>query len=86
MDDSETPARCPACGADELFGPLELYPETGMGGGHVLVSTIRSSPFGASTASAIRVRACRRCGFLALFADEPERLYARWSESDVRRR
>jgi hypothetical protein len=73
------PSTCRACAAAEMFGPLRLYPETGMGDGNVLVSTMRSGPLRRPRAAPITVWVCRRCGLLDLFAAAPEALFERWS-------
>jgi hypothetical protein len=75
----KSPSRCSACASTEVFGPLRLYPETGMGEGTVLVSTLRSRPFGRPRATSLTVWPCRRCGHLDLFATDPEALFEHWS-------
>jgi hypothetical protein len=62
-----------------VFGPLRLYPETGMGEGNVLVATMRSRPFGRPKTAPLTAWACRRCGHLDLFAADPEVLFEHWS-------
>ncbi len=81
MNDSNQarPSSCRACGSADVYGPLRLYPETGMGGGDVLVTTMRSRPFGQPRTAPLLAWACRRCGHLDLFAAEPEALFEHWS-------
>jgi hypothetical protein len=43
------------------------------------VSTMRSRPLGRPRTTAITVWACKRCGYLDLFAAEPEVLFEHWS-------
>ena len=79
-DSNQTPpSNCRACASADVFGPLRLYPETGMGEGNVLVATRRSRPFGRPTTVPLTAWACRRCGYLDLFAAEPEVLFEHWS-------
>ncbi len=76
----EPPQFCVACTADSMFGPLYLYPETGMGKGEVLVATAESARvFGKVRAVPLRVFVCRHCGHLQLIAADPEALYQHWS-------
>jgi hypothetical protein len=81
MSDSNQarPSNCGACGSADVFGPVSLYPETGMGGGNVLVSTTKSRPFGGPKTVPLTAWACRRCGHLDLFAADPEALFEYWS-------
>lgn len=62
-----------------MFGPLRLYPETGMGEGSILVSTMRSNPLRSPRATAIAAWVCRTCGHLDLFTTEPEKLHEFWA-------
>ena len=68
-----------------MFGPLRLYPETGMGGGDVLVSTLPSRILSAPRTSGLSARVCRACGHVVLTATEPERLFEHWSAERERR-
>ena len=63
-----------------MFGPLYLYPETGMGKGEVLVATLGSArAFGKVRSVPLTAWACRECGQLELIATDPEVLFAHWS-------
>ncbi|MFJ6537075.1 hypothetical protein ACIQH5_12685 [Paenarthrobacter sp. NPDC091711] len=76
----EPPRLCLACNADSLFGPLYLYPETGMGKGEVFVATSGSArAFGKVRTVPIKALACRQCGNLQLIAADQEALYEQWS-------
>ena len=81
MSDStqDPPSSCRACASADVFGPLRLHPETGMGGGSVLVSTMRSRPLGRPRTAPLAAWVCRRCGHVDLFATEPEALFEHWS-------
>ena len=63
-----------------MFGPLYLYPETGMGKGEVLVATMGSArAFGKVRSVPLTAWACRRCGQVELIAADPETLFEQWS-------
>jgi hypothetical protein len=63
-----------------MFGPLHLYPETGMGKGEVLVATMESRRvFGRVRSVPLTAWACRQCGQLDLVAADPEALFEYWS-------
>ena len=81
MDDSHQapPSNCRSCASSDVFGPLRLYPETGMGEGNVLVATTRSRPFARPKTVPLTAWACRRCGHLDLIAADPEALFEHWS-------
>lgn len=79
MASYKVPSSCGACGSVDVFGPLRLYPETGMGGGNVLVATTGSRSFGRAKTAVLAAWACRRCGHLDLFAAEPEALFEHWA-------
>ena len=71
---------CRACNTDSMFGPLHLYPETGMGKGDVLVATLGSTrPFGKVRSVPLMVWTCRQCGQLELIAADPAALFEYWS-------
>ncbi len=74
------PRLCRACNTGSMFGPLHLYPETGMGKGDVLVATMGSTRvFGKVRSVPLTVWACRQCGQLELIAADPEALFEYWS-------
>jgi hypothetical protein len=73
------PSNCQACASADVFGPLRLFPETGMGEGDVLVATTKSCPFWRPKSTPLTAWVCRRCGHLDLFAADPEALYEHWS-------
>jgi hypothetical protein len=74
------PPLCLACNTDSMFGPLHLYPETGMGKGEVLVATMRSRRvFGKVRSVPLTAWTCRQCGHLELIAADPEALFEYWS-------
>ncbi len=54
-----------------------------MGGGNVLVATMRSRAFGSPKTAPLTAWACRRCGHLDLFAAEPEVLFEHWSAENA---
>lgn len=63
-----------------MFGPLYLYPETGMGKGEVIVATSGSArAFGKVRSVPLRALACRQFGNLQLIAADPESLFEHWS-------
>jgi len=79
-DSNQTPpSTCRACASAEIFGPVRLFPETGMGEGSVRVATMRSRNFLRPKAVPITAWACRRCGHLDLFTTDPETLFEFWS-------
>jgi hypothetical protein len=84
MSDSTPPppTNCSACASADVFGPLRLYPETGMGEGHVLVATRRARLFGRPETSVLTAWACKRCGHLDLFAADSEVLFEHWSAGE----
>ena len=75
------PRLCRACNTDAMFGPLHLYPETGMGKGDVLVATMGSTRvFGKVRSVPLTVWTCRQCGRLELVVEDPETLFQHWSD------
>ncbi len=74
------PLLCRTCNTDSMFGPLHLYPETGMGKGEVLVATMGSARvFGKVRSVPLSAWTCRQCGQLELIAADPEALFEYWS-------
>lgn len=80
-DQSEFRLRlCRVCNIESMFGPLYLYPETGMGKGEVLVATAGSArAFGKVRSGPVTAWACRQCGQMDLVAADPEALFEHWS-------
>lgn len=76
----ERPRVCRACNTDSMFGPLYLYPETGMGKGQVVVATMGSMRvLGKVRSVPLTAWTCRECGQLDLVAANPEALFEYWS-------
>ena len=74
------PRLCQACNTESMFGPLHLYPETGMGKGDVLVATEGSTRvFGKVRSVPLEAWACRQCGRLELVAADPGALFEHWA-------
>lgn len=72
--------RCRVCNADAIFGPLYLYPETGMGKGEVLLATMGSArAFGKVHTVPLTAWACKECGQVELITADPEALFEHWS-------